>query len=142
MDRRPGKPRRTRRPGRRGSAAPGAVDLTTCEPDGSGAATLCAEWQDPDFDPAERAFYYARLLESPTCRWSARLCRAQGVDCSTPPPAGFEACCDGSVPDVIQERATSSPIWLRPAPEPSLALALAIGALGLVVLRGSRLERR
>ncbi len=123
-----------------GPPSPDALDTATCEPDGSGAADLCAEWQDPDFDPAERTFYYARLLESPSCRWSARLCRAEGVDCSVAPPAGFEACCDGSFPDAIQERATSSPIWLRPAPEPSTRLALALGVLALAAARGRRLR--
>ena len=31
-------------------------------------------WKDPDFHADERAFYYARVLENPTCRWSQRLC--------------------------------------------------------------------
>ena len=121
-----------------GPSGPDALDTATCEPDGSGAASLCAEWIDPDFDPDEHAFYYARLLESPSCRWSARLCRAEGIDCSAAPPPGFEACCDGSFPDAIQERATSSPIWIRPAPEPSRHIALALGALVLVAVRGRR----
>jgi hypothetical protein len=121
-----------------GPPAPDALDTSTCEPDGSGAASFCAEWQDPDFDPEERAFYYARLLESPSCRWSAQLCRAEGIDCSVAPPPGFEACCDGSFPDAIQERATSTPIWVRPAPEPSTSLALAVGALALVASCGGR----
>ncbi|MEZ4331053.1 MAG: DUF3604 domain-containing protein [Myxococcota bacterium] len=118
---------------------PDALDPATCTTDGSGAAVLCGEWQDPDFDPEEHAFYYARLLESPTCRWSALQCRAAGVDCSTAPPAGYAGCCDGSVPDAIQERATSSPIWVRPLPEPGRALALAWGAASLAI--GARRSR-
>ena len=114
---------------------PDAVDLLTCTTDGSGLASLCAEWVDPDFDPAERAFYYARVFESPVCRWSTRLCRDEGVDCSVPAPPGFEACCDGSVPETIQERATTSPIWVEPLPEPSLGLPLLVLAL-------ARLSRR
>lgn len=124
---------------------PNALDTLTCTPDGSGSAALCGEWQDPDFDPAERAFYYARLSESPTCRWSALQCRASGVDCTSPAPPGFENCCDGSVPDAIQERATSSPIWVRPAPEPGMGAALLAGVGSLVVLarvaRTARLAR-
>ncbi|MEZ4282972.1 MAG: DUF3604 domain-containing protein [Myxococcota bacterium] len=112
---------------------PGALDALTCETDGSGSATLCGEWQDPDFDPAEHAFYYARLLESPTCRWSALECRAQGIDCSVAPPAGFESCCDGSFPDAIQERATSSPIWVRPVPEPGGGVGLVSGLVAMLL---------
>jgi hypothetical protein len=68
-----------------------------------GAADLRALWQDPDFDPSQRAFYYVRVLENPTCRWSTwdaiRAGSAPRVD----------------LPRTIQERAWTSPIWVKPA---------------------------
>jgi hypothetical protein len=93
-----------------------SVDTTTCAPTGPGEDSLCAVWSDPDFDAAERAFYYARVLENPTCRWSTMLCNAEGIDCSNPGavPAGYGECCNPDVPKTIQERAWSSPIWYRP----------------------------
>ncbi len=93
------------------------VDLDTCEPVGRGFDSLCVVWTDPDFDRAERAFYYARVLENPTCRWSTRICVAHGIDCRNPDSIreGFEPCCDPSHRETIQERAWSSPIWYRPA---------------------------
>jgi Protein of unknown function (DUF3604) len=99
-----------------GTAANGAgVDLATCTPHGTGSADLCTVWTDPAFDPAQPAFYYARVLENPTCRWQVWQCNALGVDCQRPVPPGLAACCDDSVPRTVQERAWTSPIWYRPA---------------------------
>ena len=94
-----------------------SVDLATCAPRGAGHARLCRVWSDPDFDPEEPAFYYARVLENPTCRWSQHLCAAARVDCSAPDAVapGFEGCCAPEHRPVIQERAWTSPIWYRPA---------------------------
>jgi hypothetical protein len=95
-----------------------SVDLSTCEPQGPGAANLCAVWTDPDFDPGTPAFYYARVIENPTCRWSQYTCNTAKVDCSEPAsvPEGLAACCAQSHKGSIQERAWTSPIWYSPEP--------------------------
>jgi hypothetical protein len=103
------------------------VDRATCDPVGQGAAELCTVWRDPTFKPGERAFYYARVLENPTCRWSTLVCQRAGVDPFSPECAAqaaavgpaFADCCLGEATDaflspVVQERAWSSPIWYRP----------------------------
>ena len=106
-----------------------AVDLATCTPTGPGFDTLCAAWKDPEFDSSQRAFYYARALENPTCRWSKRVCNANGVDCRVPAsvPAAFAACCDPTVPQTLQERSWASPIWYRPEGLRRLQAAIAFG---------------
>ncbi len=67
-----------------------------------GDPALAAAWKDPDFDPKLRAFYYARVLEIPTPRWTAYDAKRFAV---TPP--------DGVVL-TLQERAYTSPIWYTP----------------------------
>lgn len=92
------------------------VDLATCRTHGEGAAQLCSVWQDPDFQPANPAYYYARAVENPRCRWSQQLCAANGVNCSDPATVGdgLEGCCSAEHRPVIQERAVSSPVWYYP----------------------------
>jgi hypothetical protein len=125
-----------------GDAANGAgVDPATCAPTGAGSAELCAVFEDPTFKPDERAFYYARVLENPTCRWTTRVCKAAGVDplsadcaaqAATAPP-DFAACCrsasnDATAEPVIQERAWTSPIWYRPEGIARVQARVAFGA--------------
>lgn len=98
-----------------GDADNGAtVDPATCARagDDAGFGELCVVVSDPDFDPDEPAFYYVRVLENPTCRWSQHLCNEAGVDCGTlPADDPLRACCDGSLEVTVQERAWSSPIY-------------------------------
>ena len=83
---------------------PNTVDLETGTwSNDAGAATLTAEWRDPEFDPAVGAFYYVRVLEVPTPRHSLLDKLALGGDVDT------------RRPDTVQERAYSSPIWYRPS---------------------------
>ena len=92
-----------------GSSDNGAgVDLATCTPTGPGASGLCAAWTDPDFDPKLDAVYYARIVENPSCRWSARLCL------SFPEEERPNGCTSDQLPRVIHERAWTSPIWYAP----------------------------
>ena len=47
------------------------VDIRDCSIDsGTGSGYLSTLWRDPEFDPEQRSFYYARVIENPTCRWS------------------------------------------------------------------------
>ncbi len=67
-----------------------------------GAAALQGYWKDPSFRPGERAFYYVRVLEIPTPRWTTIDAKVFGVKLPTDVPAS------------IQERAYTSPIWYTP----------------------------
>ena len=67
-----------------------------------GAPELIAVWTDPDFDPTQRAFYYGRVLEIPTPRWTAYDAKYFNVKMGP------------EVPMQMQERAYTSPIWYSP----------------------------
>ncbi|MEZ4299321.1 MAG: DUF3604 domain-containing protein [Polyangiaceae bacterium] len=85
------------------------VDTATCETKGQGFDALCAVWTDPDFDPGRPAVYYARIVENPTCRWSTHLCNRL-----TPEKRAALNCDALGVPDTVQERAWTSPVWYTP----------------------------
>ena len=67
-----------------------------------GAAELATVWSDPDFDPDQRAFYYARVSEIPTPRWSTHDAFRFGVEIPEDAPVS------------VQDRAYTSPIWYTP----------------------------
>ncbi len=91
-----------------------SVDTASCERRGGGHDRLCAVWVDRDYLAGQRAYYYARVVENPSCRWSSYACNAKGIDCSKPQsvPDGFAVCCNAMHRRTQQERAWSSPIWL------------------------------
>jgi Protein of unknown function (DUF3604) len=82
------------------------VDLETATyTNAIGAVELKTVWTDPEFDPSVHAFYYARVLEIPTPRWTTIQAKQLGM---APPDV---------VAATIQERAWSSPVWYAPSAE-------------------------
>ena len=81
-----------------------SVDIESCELKGDeGAAQLQQTFVDPDFSAEQNAFYYVRVLENPTCRWTTLLANSANEDLPR------------DVPATEQERGWSSPIWLNAA---------------------------
>jgi hypothetical protein len=77
------------------------VDLSNCAwSDSAGVPELRTTWVDPDYDASHHAFYYARIIQIPTCRWTTYDSLRLGRE----PPA--------DVPATITEMAWSSPIWV------------------------------
>ena len=94
-----------RKPGRDGKvpAVGNTVDVASATWSNSiGDPELLAVWTDPDFDKTLSAFYYARVIEIPTPRWTAYEAKRYGVTM------------DEKVPMTTQERAYTSPIWYTP----------------------------
>ena len=78
------------------------VDLSDCSWDTTvGASDLKATWTDPDFDSAEDAFYYARVVQNPTCRWTTYDSLRLGLA----PPADSHS--------TVSEMAWGSPVWVK-----------------------------
>ncbi|MEE2903181.1 MAG: DUF3604 domain-containing protein [Myxococcota bacterium] len=121
------------------------LDLSNCGVNGEnfGESELCVSFTDDSYSPEQRAFYYIRVLEQPTCRWSTRQCLeanyncneqsrkidqqccnpllglnrsvCESVDCSDDNLSQQERiCCEPFVQPVINERAWTSPIWISP----------------------------
>ena len=67
-----------------------------------GSSELITVWTDPDFDPEQSAFYYVRVIEIPTPRWTAYDAKRFGIEMPK------------EVPMINQERAYTSPIWYTP----------------------------
>ena len=77
-----------------------SVDIESCELTGNeGAAELQKTFSDPDFSSEQNAFYYVRVLENPTCRWTTLLANSASENLPS------------DVPPTEQERGWSSPIW-------------------------------
>lgn len=95
-----------RKPGADGKlpAVGNTIDMKTAQYTNSiGATEFSGIFKDPEFDPAQRAFYNARVVEIPTPRWTLY------------DAAKYNTKMDDNVTMVIQERAVSSPIWYQPA---------------------------
>ena len=78
------------------------VSTETCEfSKDKGASELKTVWVDEEYDPKIETFYYVRVLENPTCRWSTW----DAIKNNFEPRQGID--------EIIQERAWSSPIWVN-----------------------------
>ena len=85
----------------------GRLDLQTGKWGGSGASELCTVFQDDQFDPDQAAYYYLRVVQVPTLRWSWSQCVAL-------PEEERPAACTNDAPKSTQELAWTSPIWYLP----------------------------
>ncbi|HEY3448052.1 MAG TPA: DUF3604 domain-containing protein [Myxococcales bacterium] len=92
----------------RSAKAGAGFDDTKCGANQNGDASFFQIWTDPAFDPTVPAFYYVRVLEAPTCRWSSWDClRTTGADRPV-------QCDEAGRLKTVQERAWTSPIWYEP----------------------------
>ncbi|MEM9669591.1 MAG: DUF3604 domain-containing protein [Pseudomonadota bacterium] len=72
-----------------------------------GSDQLCAAYEDPEYNPANPAYYYLRVIERPTLRWSAAQCEAES-------PESRPEECASELGRLVHEMAWTSPIWLKP----------------------------
>jgi hypothetical protein len=79
------------------------LDRSSCRIAGQGVKDMCMVWQDNTFEASQDAFYYVRVLANESCRWTHELCIKNPELCSDA----------NSLPQGINERAWSSPIWLE-----------------------------
>ncbi len=93
-----------------------------------GSVELKTIWTDPDFDPGLHAFYYARVLEIPTPRWTTIQAKQLGI---APPDV---------VPPTVQERAWASPIWYTPSADARKAVAPGLTVDALTQKGGAALD--
>ena len=96
---------KARKPDKHGKipAVGDTVDVATATwKDTIGAPQLTGVWTDPDFNPSQRAFYYVRVIEIPTPRWTAYDQKRFGIKMAP------------EVPMTVTERAYTSPIWYTP----------------------------
>jgi len=96
---------KTRKPDAKGKLPPVGNSVNVAEAtwtNSIGDAQLTTVWQDPDFSSTDQAFYYVRVLEIPTPRWTAYDAKRYGITM------------DKEVPMTTQERAYTSPIWYTP----------------------------
>ena len=94
-----------RKPGKNGKLPPvgNTVDVANASWTNTiGATELITVWKDPDFNPDHHAFYYARVIEIPTPRWTAYEANRFGIEMPD------------NIPMITQERAYTSPIWYAP----------------------------
>src|SRR5262245_2018192 len=94
-----------RKPGANGKLPPVGNTVNVAKATWSnsiGSPELISVWTDPDFDASLPAFYYARIIEIPTPRWTAYEARRYGIEMTA------------DVPMTTQERAYTSPIWYTP----------------------------
>jgi len=82
----------------------------------SGARELCVAYEDPDYDPLVHAYYYMRVVEAPSPRWSKR-------QCDVAEQGGEVEGCENDAPEAINEFAWTSPIWITPADADALPVA-------------------
>lgn len=102
----------------KGRATPQRVVENVFTLPSSGGSRVCLSWQDPDYDPRQPAYYYARVLESPSERWSTYDCLADPsaapAECARCTADPITCRTSGSLNHTIQESAWTSPIFQLP----------------------------